>query len=170
MNILIIYFDFFCKNLVKRFIQYKIQAFITKYENAHIYLNYDIDILIISGSEKRILRDNNLPILEEFIKKNIKIIGLCFGFQYLAFITNGIIKEGIEHKGNEILRLSNNYYLLYYFHNDRVLQLTKNWKILLKKNNYIVAAKNKNWFCYQFHPEKYKSTFEIFLLPLLKNK
>jgi GMP synthase-like glutamine amidotransferase len=168
MNILIIYFDFFCKNLIKRFIEYNIKAFITKYENAHNFLDYDIDIVIIAGSEKRILRDNNFPILEQFIKKNIHIIGICFGFHYLAFITNGILREDNLHQENEIIKINGKYYLLYYSHNDKIYELNNNWNTMIKKDNYIIAAKTNKFSGYQFHPERYRSTFEIFLLPLLK--
>ena len=168
MNILIIYFDFFCKKLVKRFIEYKIKAFITKYDNAHNYLDYNIDIVIIAGSYKRILRENYFPVLEEFIKKNIQIIGICFGFQYLAFITNGILGEDKLHKENQIVKVDDKYYLLYYKHNDKIYELSNNWNTIIKKDNYIISAKTNKFTGYQFHPERYKSTFEIFLLPLLK--
>ena len=129
--------------------EYNIQAFITKYDNAHIYLNYNIDIVIITGSEKRILRDNKLSVLEQFIKKEISIIGICFGFQYLAFISNGLVKESILHEEYENLKINNKYYLLYYMHNDRIYKLSNNWKIILKKDNYIVSAKTDKWIGFQ---------------------
>ena len=94
--LLVIYFDVFRKDLVKRLDENRIKYDIVKYDGLESYLqNHPMPIkIIITGSKKRILRENDFPILETLLEKNVKIIGICFGFQYLAFKTGGKLVEG----------------------------------------------------------------------------
>ena len=70
-----------------------------------------------------------------------------------------------QHKKNE--RISENL-MLYFNHNDRVVKLPKDWKIVDKFSNFINIATSKNMIGFQFHPEKNKKSFELFLLPFLQ--
>lgn len=133
MKILVIYFDFFSKDLIKRLLENNIKAIVTKYDNSYKYLDKEFDVIIICGSKMRILRNNNLVILDKFIKKNSLIIGLCFGFQYLAYNTGGIIVEGNKYNGVDNININNHQYKLYFNHYDRVTHLSSKWKILIKK-------------------------------------
>lgn len=36
-----------------------------------------------------------------------------------------------------------------------------------KKKDHIILAKTNRWIGFQFHPEKYKETFDFFILPFL---
>jgi GMP synthase-like glutamine amidotransferase len=116
--------------------------------------------VIITGSKKRILRENDFPILDPLLKKNVKIIGICFGFQYLAFKTGGELAESVHFKG----RRSG----LYFNHHDRVIKLRKPWKIIQQMEDFINIAATNKWIGFQFHPEKDPVNFNHYVLPLLK--
>ena len=79
--LLLIYFDVFRINLVKRLKENNIKYDIVKYSNLEHYLQTHSapTKVIIAGSNKRILRENDFPILKNLMKKNVKIIGICFG-------------------------------------------------------------------------------------------
>lgn len=171
MNILVIYFDIFIKTITKRFEEYNIKATFVKYPDLDNYLsnNKYPDIIIINGSAKRILHDNNFPTLEKLMKMDIFIIGICFGFQYLAIKTDGILGESVKHLANEKY---NNNILLYYNHYDRIYKLSKKWNVIQRHDDFIAIAisKTKKWIGFQFHPEKHKKSFEFFMLPLVTKK
>jgi GMP synthase-like glutamine amidotransferase len=160
--LLIIYFDVFITNLVNRLNENHIKYDIVKYNDLEFYLqtNPIPTTVIITGSKKRILRENDFPILESFMKKNVKIIGICFGFQYLAFKTGGKIIEDINFTGRRDQ--------LYFNHHDKVINLSKPWKIISKINGFINIAATNKWIGFQFHPEKDRVHFNHYVLPFIK--
>ena len=160
--LLVIYFDFYRNDLVKRLNENNIKYHIVKYKDLENYLQTHSmpETIIITGSKKRILRENNFPILEYLMKKEIKIIGICYGFEYLAYRSGGEIKEGKRYKGRRGG--------LYYNHEDSVMELGKEWKIISRMEEFINIAVTKKWIGYQFHPEKDEMHFKKYMLPLLK--
>jgi GMP synthase-like glutamine amidotransferase len=107
------------------------------------------------------LRENDFPVLEPLLKKNVKIIGICFGFQYLAFKTGGELTEGAQFKGRRTIEQ------LYFKHHDRVIKLQKPWKIIQQIENFINIAATSKWIGFQFHPEKDPVHFNHYLLPFI---
>ena len=160
--LLVIYFDVFRINLVKRLKENNIKYDIVKYSNLEHYLQRHPapTKVIIAGSKKRILRENDFPILENLMKKNVKIIGICFGFQYLAFKTGGKIVEGANFKGRRDQ--------LYFNHHDKVISLSKPWKIISEIDGFINIAATNKWIGFQFHPEKDPLHFNHYMLPFIK--
>ena len=165
--LLVIYFDVFRKHLVKRLEENHIEYDIVKYDDLESYLqNHPIPTkIIITGSKKRILRENDFPILETLLEKNVKIIGICFGFQYLAFKTGGKLVEGSLFKGK---RLAETGEQLHFNHYDRVVKLPNLWKIVARTDGFINIAATTKWIGFQFHPEKESAHFNHYVLPFLK--
>lgn len=165
MKIVVIYFDYFPKSLKNRLKEYNINVEFIKSDEISS-LQYIPVIIIISGSSKRILRYNYFPKVFDLLRNNkIFVIGICFGFHLMSFLTGAEIIECKQHKKNE--KISENL-MLYFNHNDRVVNLSKDWKIVDKFQNFINIASSKNMIGYQFHPEKHRKSFEIFLLPFLQ--
>jgi len=159
--LLVIYFDIFKRDLVSRLNENHIQYDIVKYDDLEHYLQTHPTPtkVIITGSKKRILRENDFPILEPILKKNVKIIGICFGFQYLAFKTGGELVEGVHFKGRRST--------LFFNHHDRVIKLPKPWKIIQQMEDFINIAATNKWIGFQFHPEKDPVHFNHYVLPFI---
>lgn len=162
--LLVIYFDFYRNDLVKRLNENNIKYDIVKYGDLENYLQTHSTPtkVIITGSKKRILRENDFPILENFMKKNVKIIGICFGFQYLAFKTGGKLAEGVHFEGRRTDER------LYFNHNDKIINLPKPWKIIARIEDFINIAVTNKWIGFQFHPEKDQVHFNHYVLPFIK--
>lgn len=160
--LLVIYFDVFITNLVKRLKENNIKYDIVKYNELESYLQTHSvpTTVIITGSKKRILRENDFPILENLMKKNVKIIGICFGFQYLAFKTGGKLVEDSIFKGRRNQ--------LYFNHHDKVINLHKPWKIISEIDGFINIAATNKWIGFQFHPEKDVVHFNNYVLSFIK--
>jgi GMP synthase (glutamine-hydrolysing) len=164
--LLVIYFDVFTNHLIKRLNENHIKYDIIKYDQLESYLqNHSPTKVIITGSKKRVLRENHFPLLETLLEKNIKIIGICFGFQYLALKTGGKVVEGVNFKGRRKNELGEQ---LYFNHNDRILMLPKQWKIISRMEDFINIAATNKWIGFQFHPEKDPEYFKHYVLPFIK--
>jgi GMP synthase (glutamine-hydrolysing) len=164
--LLVIYFDIFINSLVKRLNENNIKYDIVKYDNLESYLQNHLPTkVIITGSKKRILRENSFPLLETLLEKNIKIIGICFGFQYLALKTGGKIVEGRFFKGRRESEIGEQ---MYFNHYDRVVQLPNKWKIVSQMDEFINIAATNKWIGFQFHPEKDPVLFNHYVLPFIK--
>ena len=164
--LLVIYFDVFRNDLVKRLDENRIKYDIVKYDGLESYLqNHPMPTkIIITGSKKRILRENDFPILETLLEKNVKIIGICFGFQYLAFKTGGKLVEGSLFKGK---RLAETGEQLHFNHHDRVVKLPNPWTIVARMDEFINIAATNKWIGFQFHPEKEPAHFNHYVLPFI---
>jgi GMP synthase-like glutamine amidotransferase len=161
--LLIVYFDVYPNNLIKRLRELSIPFDIVKYNKINLLNDYRL--VILTGSDKRILRDNYFPLLDQLIKRpNLFIIGICFGFQYLALKTCGEITENELFKGRRMARLHN----LYFNHYDRVIQLSDQWTVSTRIDDFINIAGTENLIGFQFHPEKDKELFHYYVLPFVK--
>jgi GMP synthase (glutamine-hydrolysing) len=165
--VLVVYFDVFKKDLVKRLDENHIKYDIVKYDALESYLqNHPTPTkVIITGSKKRILRENDFPGLETLLEKNVKIIGICFGFQYLAFKTGGKLVEGSLFKGK---RLAETGEQLYFNHYDRVVKLPAQWTVVQRMDGFINIAATNKLIGFQFHPEKESAHFNHYVLPFIK--
>ena len=155
--LLVVYFDNFLNDLIKRLKEYNIDFEIVKYDNINLDKTYDK--IIITGSKKRILREHHFPLLEKLLLQRPKVIGICFGFQYLALKSGGKLSEGSKFIG---MRDS-----MYFNHFDRVVKLPDSWTIVSKIEDFINIAGTDSWVGFQFHPEKSPANFEHYVLPFL---
>ncbi len=155
--LVIIYFDDFYKDLIRRIDN--------KYKLVHytqIPKTLVPDTLIITGSKKRILREPLCHDLDDIIHRTKgPVIGICFGFQYLARLDGGILEENPT-----VFRGIRDGH--HYNHYDKVISLPKGWIVVERESDFIsVAAKplafNKYWIGFQFHPEKKQTDFEKYI-------
>lgn len=168
--LVIVYFDVFYRDLVTKLK--------TRYKLVHytqIHPDLTPSALIITGSKKRILREPSYPELDALIRKTIgPVIGICYGFQYLARLSGGLIREGTEvfrgirePSAPDVLSLNSLGH--YYNHYDKVVKLPKQWIELEHQDDFISIAyePKKQWIGYQFHPEKKFSDFEKYIGSLI---
>ncbi len=183
--ILVVYFDVFHTDLEKRLVKHNIQFDSVKYADLKQYKPAKpIKVIIIAGSKKRILRSNDFPLLDAYMKQDIHIIGICFGFQLLAHKTGGKVVEGPLFIGTRPVRPlrhvmstderpttgstdKNPIENLYFNHHDRVIKLPKKWTVVQHIDGFINIAATDKWIGFQFHPEIYDTTFRHYLLPFL---
>jgi GMP synthase-like glutamine amidotransferase len=101
--------------------------------------------------------------------QDIHIIGICFGFQYLALKTGGKVVEGPLFKGRRTVMTTRetNSEHLYFNHHDRVLDLPDDWTVVQRIDGFINIAATKKWIGFQFHPEKDDKHFRHYVLPFL---
>ncbi len=161
--ILIIYFDTgFASNLQKQCNKHNLKYKLIHFEKVtRESITSDIHTIVICGSYRRILRDGHIPILDWLYNNTtLPIIGLCYGFQYMAFIDGGKIKECAHFKGN---RHDGHHYN----HYDRVLELPPSWTVIDRIDEFISIAAKTNRIGFQFHPENTNKGFQYYLLPLL---
>lgn len=161
--ILVIYFDKFDPKLQKRLNEHKIHYKMVKYDDLDEQL-LNPTTVILTGSNLRILRKNQFPLLEKLMNSNVKIIGICFGFQYLAYMSGGTLFEDTLFQG---VRKSQFEEMLHFDHHDKVIKLPKPWKIIEKMGDFINIAATNKWVGFQFHPEKNDAHFKRYILPLL---
>jgi GMP synthase (glutamine-hydrolysing) len=126
---------------------------------------FNTTTVILTGSMKRILRENHFPLLEKLMKSNVKIIGICFGFQYLAYTSGGKVIEDTVFKGKRKSQFGE---MMYFNHHDKVIKLPKQWKIIEKMDDFINIAATDKWIGFQFHPEYDVDQFARYVLPFLQ--
>ena len=169
--ILVVYFDAFHKDLEKRMGNHNIQFETVKYADLEQYKpTKPITKLIIAGSKQRILRSNDFPLLDAYMKQDIHIIGICFGFQLLAYKTGGKVVEGPLFRGTIPTARSTDKSLrehLYFNHHDRVIELPNTWTVVQRIDGFINVAATDKWIGFQFHPEKDDAAFRHYMLPFL---
>lgn len=161
--ILIIYFDKIPKYLVKQCIQHNLDHKLLHFESiTHAIFTSNIHTVIICGSDRRVLRDGRIPIIDWLYNETtIPIVGICYGFQYMSMISGGTLKEGPKFKGKR----SDGHN--YYNHHDKVIELPHEWTVISTVDGFISMAANKNRIGFQFHPEMSNSDFKHYLLPIL---
>jgi GMP synthase-like glutamine amidotransferase len=161
MVLLIVYFDVFKNDLIKRLKENNIAFEIVKYDEIDLKKHYDT--VIITGSKKRILRQNHFPLLEQLLsRQSVNILGICFGFQYLAIKSGGKVIEDNLFKG---FRSDPP---LFFNHHDKVVSLPKLWKVVDRQEDFINVAATGKWIGFQFHPEKDPAIFAHYMLPFLR--
>ena len=137
----------------------------------------NISGIILSGSSDRVLDKTHkiAKIPHKLLNLNIPILGICYGFQYLAKILSGdkciatfkTVNDKIK-KYDKILSIYKPFIIKnikYKFkHYDYVRCIPKNWiKILsYKKQIWMAYDKKRKIIGTQFHPEKYKLSRKMF--------
>ena len=181
--ILVVYFDVFIEDLKKRLLEHNIAYEVVKYADLEHYTPPErIRHVIIAGSKKRVLRSHDFPLLDSFLAKDVYIIGICFGFQWLAYKSGGKVVEGKQFKGRRPTdegrrpqvdhrptdKQKPKTLSLYFNHHDRVLDLPDDWTVIQRIDDFINIAATKKWLGFQFHPEKDDEHFRHYLLPFLR--
>ena len=139
-----------------------------------------IDRIILSGSDFRIKKINKGIIPEEVFKSKIKILGICYGFQYLVYYYSTLrniksFKQKNYNKYDKLLKINKPFKVKktnYRFnHHDYIIKVPKNWKISIKNKKIIYMSYDNNEnIGIQFHPEIYKQSSKLFFNAWLKNK
>lgn len=176
--ILIIYFDEWYlkeqmkKNLVKRLTKHGIQFVCVYYSDLETFIltnREKVDLIFLCGSAKRILRDGDeFPLIDVLMKKKIRIVGTCFGFQLLAHKSGGKIEEGRLVNGIRQIDVDGNRDGVYFNYSDRIKELPKKWTVMSRSADTINIATTNKWIGYLFHPEKSDKDFDKYLLPVFK--
>ncbi len=135
--------------------------------------------VILSGSPFSV-NDANAPApeLEQIFKREIPVLGVCYGAQFIAKSNGGEVKPSKirEYGRANLIKIERNHELLagmstgcqvWMSHGDTILKLPENFKIIAGTEDVEVAgyqAGNKKIFGIQFHPEVYHSTEGMILL------
>ena len=145
---------------------------------------------IFSGGPSTVTSKKYQTIPKEIFKKNIPILGICYGLQLISKIFGGQIKSSKKRRefGRAILIKRKNSLLTKNFlnkkksvwmsHEDAVIKLPKNFKIIAstKDSKMAIIENSKNrLYGVQFHPEvthteKGKQIFKNFLFLICKIK
>jgi GMP synthase-like glutamine amidotransferase len=183
--VVLIIFENFYKKIIERFHEYKINYVEVHFKDLEKFLKTNktpIKIFFVTGSTRRILRDGIHPSIDSILKMPVPVIGICYGFQYMAMRSGGVLEDGdVKTKmtnmhgtvgKNQNLRMWVNHF-------DKIKSLpvskvAKNaemktiWKIDSVVDGTIYMAHTDKWIGFQFHPEYKKSQFEEFILPFVK--
>ena len=176
--ILVIYFDEWYlkeelkKNLIKRMTKHGIKFVCVYYSDLETFLltnKEKVDLIFLSGSANRILRDGDkFPLIDFLMKKKIRIVGTCFGFQLLAHKSGGKIEEGRLVNGIRQIDVDGGKDGVYFNYHDRIKELTNKWTVVSRRADTITNATTNKWIGYLFHPEKSDKDFDKYLLPIFK--
>lgn len=139
-----------------------------------------IDKIILSGSDFRIKKINKGIIPDEVFKSKIKILGICYGFQYLVYYYSTLrniksFKQKNYNKYDKLLKINKPFKVKktnYRFnHHDYIIKIPKNWKISIKNKKIIYMSYDNNGnIGIQFHPEIYKQSSKLFFNAWLNKK
>ena len=146
--------------------------------------------LILSGGPSSVTANTFQNVPKDIFKKNIPILGICYGLQLITKIFGGKIKSSKKKRefGRAILYKKNSSLLIKNFlsnkrsvwmsHQDAVIKLPKKFKLVAStKDSKLTIIENttKKIYGVQFHPEvthtdKGKQLFKNFLFPICKIK
>lgn len=127
--------------------------------------------LILSGGPDSVVSNKSYKTIDIFnIPETIPILGICYGAQLLVKEYGGCVKREEDGEyGNTKISICESNKLLYNLintdilnykadvwmsHNDTIVKLPENWKIISKTTNNKISAYNyNNIYGVQFHPE-----------------
>ncbi len=128
--------------------------------------------MIISGGEPSIPKEDKYPFLdsvirtlEELVKTDLPILGICLGHQLIAAAMGGEVARSenpevgftnVEHKNKYIFEGIPNPFLAYEFHSDTILRMPEGAEEIAHSSDNIIQAfkaDDKQIFGVQFHPE-----------------
>ncbi len=151
---------------------------------------YNVKGVILSGGPSSVTSTKFPRISKEIFKKNIPVLGICYGLQLIAKIFGGKIKPSKKRRefGRAILfkkrsSLLTRKYLItkksvWMSHEDAVVKLPKSFKVVAStKDSKLTIIENtkKKIYGVQFHPEVTHTDngniiFKNFLFPICKIK
>ena len=135
----------------------------------HSSIDKKIKGIILSGGPLNVYQIKKYTFDKEILKKNIPILGICFGHQILSKLNGGRVKQSKDREFGlaNIYKKRNSPLIKNYFnkekfkqvwmsHADQVSILPKDFNIIASSKNSkfaIVENRLKNFFGVQFHPE-----------------
>lgn len=129
----------------------------------------NVDRIILSGSDFRIKKTNKGIVPDEVFTSKIKILGICYGYQYMIYYYSSLknIKSFKNHRYDLAFRINRPFKVKktnYRFnHHDFIVKLPKKWKIAVKYRNMIYMAYDRYGNVgVQFHPEFHKQSSNLF--------
>jgi GMP synthase (glutamine-hydrolysing) len=127
---------------------------------------FNVKGLILSGGPASVYESNALRLDPRILETNLPVLGLCYGHQLLAQITNGRVEPatckeyGIAHviidKPVGVLKDSSKKEKVWMSHGDTVFAMPSEFEVLAHTENCPVAAfrhKKKPIYGLQWHPE-----------------
>ena len=132
-------------------------------------INENVKGLILSGGPLNVYENNKFSFDKNILKKNIPILGICFGHQILSKSLGGRVKQS-KHREFGLANLKKksksklldgffdkkNISKVWMSHADQVTKIPKSFKIIASSQNSKFAAienKDKKYYGVQFHPE-----------------
>ena len=158
------------KLIARRIRELKVYCEIVNLKNFKKIKNfYNIKGIILSGGPSTVTQKVYPSISRSIFKKNIPILGICYGLQLIAKVFGGKIKKSQKKRefGEAILLekskspLFKNFFnnkktTVWMSHQDAVFKIPKGFENLASTNNSKYTAiqnKKKNIYGIQFHPE-----------------
>jgi GMP synthase (glutamine-hydrolysing) len=143
-----------------------VQSNITPKEIKEIKKNINIKGLILSGGPWSVY-EKDAPIIDpNLLKMDIPILGLCYGHQMIAYLSNGKVKQGkTKEYGTAQVTINKPVGVLdgldrtekvWMSHGDTVSELPKDFELLAFTESCSIAAyrkKTKRIYGLQWHPE-----------------
>lgn len=135
--------------------------------------------VILSGSPHSVLdKDAPYPELDDFISRNLPVLGVCYGAQFMAHVNGGSVQPSKtrEYGRANLARIETPNALLngmttgcqvWMSHGDTILNLPDNYRVIASTADVEVAgyqAGDQNIYGIQFHPEVYHSDEGMILL------
>jgi GMP synthase (glutamine-hydrolysing) len=135
--------------------------------------------IIFSGSPSSVLeKEAPVPDTSLIFEKNLPLLGVCYGAQYLAKMANGEVEPSrIREYGranltkidtsNALFRGMTTGCQVWMSHGDTILSLPQNYKVIASTQDVEVAGyqiEGSHTYGIQFHPEVYHSTEGLILL------
>lgn len=156
----------YCHLIARRIRDFKVYSVIKPYS---ISVNKIKELkpagIIFSGGPASVY-EKNAPICDKHILElGIPILGICYGHQLIAKLSNGIVKKGkIKEYGKKLLTIKRDKSILrgirsnqvWMSHTDFVAKLPANFEVLAKTDICPIAAfanEEKKLYGVQFHPE-----------------
>ena len=137
----------------------------SEYLNDHSNFNNVIGI-ILSGGPNSVSKNNDYDLPDILFKKNIPILGICFGMQLICKKFNGKVKKTSSGeygkasleiiKNVKILEGLEKYLEVWMSHGDSVVELPKDFSSIATTNTEgfsAIKADNQEIYGIQFHPE-----------------
>ena len=154
-------------------------------------VNKNVRGIILSGGPLNVYQNDKFSFDKNILKKNLPVLGICFGHQILSKSLGGRVKQSKHREFGlaNLIKNSNSKLLDGFFdkqnrssvwmsHADQVTKIPKSFKIIAKSQNSKFAAvedSKNNFYGVQFHPEvthtqNGKKLINNFLFKICKTK
>ncbi len=128
--------------------------------------------IILSGGPASVYDKDSPKLDPKILKAGIPILGICYGFQLISFLTSGKVEKSAKRefglakirikKENKLFKALPEEFNVWMSHSDKVYELPDNFEILASTENTEFAAacdKKSKVYGVQFHPEVHHTQF-----------
>lgn len=122
--------------------------------------------IILSGGPNSVYEENSMSIDKEIFNLGIPILGICYGMQLMQHKLGGVVESAtsreygthpINTKEDAVLfKETKSVQNVLMSHSDKVIKVAEGFRVVASSENCPIAAAeniNKNFYCFQFHPE-----------------